>query len=186
MEVLYPHCAGLAVHKETVVACVRHMTGGAGQGSAGVSRWNAGGGGTVKRKVRTFKTTTTDLLAFGVAGVGRLHACRDGGDRGLLEAGLAHPERRRLRADPGQRGARQERAGPQDRHQRRDLAGRSAGAWPGPRQFCARRRNAGATRSAAHPQATGARAGQPRPAAAADPGRRQYQARLRRFPTSPG
>jgi hypothetical protein len=24
MEVLYPHCAGLDVHKETVVACMRH------------------------------------------------------------------------------------------------------------------------------------------------------------------
>src|SRR5947209_13965847 len=47
MEVLYPHCAGLDVHKDTVVACVRHMT-----------------SGTVKREVRTFKTTTTDLLAL--------------------------------------------------------------------------------------------------------------------------
>ena len=36
MEVLYPHCAGLDVHKETVVACMRHMV-----------------GGTVKREVRT-------------------------------------------------------------------------------------------------------------------------------------
>src|SRR6516225_3441887 len=25
MEVLYPHCAGLDVHKQTVVACARHM-----------------------------------------------------------------------------------------------------------------------------------------------------------------
>ncbi len=25
MEVLHPHCAGLDVHKETVVACVRRM-----------------------------------------------------------------------------------------------------------------------------------------------------------------
>lgn len=47
MEVLYPHCAGLDVHKETVVACVRHMA-----------------DGTVKREVRTFKTMTTDLLAL--------------------------------------------------------------------------------------------------------------------------
>jgi transposase len=39
MEVLYPQCAGLDVHKETVVACVRRMA-----------------GGTVKREVRTFKT----------------------------------------------------------------------------------------------------------------------------------
>ena len=47
MEVLYPHCAGLDVHKETVVACVRHMV-----------------GGTVKREVRTFDTITTGLLAL--------------------------------------------------------------------------------------------------------------------------
>src|SRR3974390_445034 len=47
MEVLYPHCAGLDVHKETVVACARHMM-------------NA----TVTREVRTFKTTTKELLAL--------------------------------------------------------------------------------------------------------------------------
>jgi transposase len=47
MEVLYPHCAGLDVHKDTVVACVRHMV-----------------DGTVKREVRTFKTTTKQLLAL--------------------------------------------------------------------------------------------------------------------------
>jgi len=47
MEVLYPHCAGLDVHKETVVACQRHMA-----------------NGTVKREVRTFRTTTKDLLAL--------------------------------------------------------------------------------------------------------------------------
>ena len=47
MEVLHPRCAGLDVHKDTVVACVRHMT-----------------NRTVKREVRTFKTTTTGLLAL--------------------------------------------------------------------------------------------------------------------------
>jgi transposase len=47
MEVLYPHCAGLDVHKDTVVACVRHMVDGA-----------------VKRAVRTFKITTKELLAL--------------------------------------------------------------------------------------------------------------------------
>ena len=45
MEVLNPHCAGLDIHKETVVACVRHMT-----------------EGKVTREVRTFKTTTEELL----------------------------------------------------------------------------------------------------------------------------
>src|SRR6202008_1551056 len=47
MEVLYPQCAGLDVHKETVVACVRHMAGGPG-----------------KREGRTFKTTTKELPAL--------------------------------------------------------------------------------------------------------------------------
>jgi transposase len=47
MEVLHPRCAGLDVHKDTVVACVRHMV-----------------GGTAKREVRTFDTTTTGLLAL--------------------------------------------------------------------------------------------------------------------------
>lgn len=45
MEVLHPRCAGLDVHKETVVACVR-----LGQGSS------------VGRAVRTFGTTTPQIL----------------------------------------------------------------------------------------------------------------------------
>lgn len=45
MEVLHPHCAGLDIHKETVVACVRHMS-----------------GGKVKAEVRTFATHTAALL----------------------------------------------------------------------------------------------------------------------------
>lgn len=45
MDVLYPHCAGLDVHKDTVVACVRHTR-----------------NGTVKREVRTYKATTPALL----------------------------------------------------------------------------------------------------------------------------
>jgi transposase len=47
MEVLHPHCAGLDVHKDSVVACVRHMT-----------------AGKVTNAVRTFKTTTSDLMAL--------------------------------------------------------------------------------------------------------------------------
>jgi transposase len=47
MEVLHSHCAGLDVHKDTVVACVRHAL-----------------NGTVKREVRTFSTMTKDLLAL--------------------------------------------------------------------------------------------------------------------------
>ena len=47
MEVLHPHCAGLDVHKDSVVACVRHMVDGA-----------------VKREVQSFKTTTRGLMAL--------------------------------------------------------------------------------------------------------------------------
>jgi transposase len=47
MEVLYPRCAGLDVHKETVVACARVVRGGA-----------------VEAPVRTFPTTTAGLLAL--------------------------------------------------------------------------------------------------------------------------
>ena len=47
MEVLYPHCAGLDIHKDSVTACVRHMV-----------------DGVVKREVRTFDTTTKGLLAL--------------------------------------------------------------------------------------------------------------------------
>jgi transposase len=45
MEVLYPHCAGLDVHKDMVVACLRHTLDGA-----------------IKREMRTVKTTTRALL----------------------------------------------------------------------------------------------------------------------------
>ncbi len=48
MEVMYPRCAGLDVHKETVVACVRIVE-----------------GGDVSRSVRTFATTTASLIELG-------------------------------------------------------------------------------------------------------------------------
>ena len=47
MEVLHANCAGLDVHKDTVVACSRRAI-----------------GGKVVRDVRTFKTTTSELLAL--------------------------------------------------------------------------------------------------------------------------
>ncbi len=47
MEVLHPHCAGLDVHKDMVVASVRHMV-----------------AANVEREVQTFKTTTRELLAL--------------------------------------------------------------------------------------------------------------------------
>jgi len=47
MDVLYPRCAELDVHKDTVVAGVR-----------------LAGGGAIKTEVRTFSTTTPGLLAL--------------------------------------------------------------------------------------------------------------------------
>ena len=47
MELLHPHCAGLDLHKETVVACIRHMV-----------------DSTVTTDVKTFKTTTQELMAL--------------------------------------------------------------------------------------------------------------------------
>jgi transposase len=47
MDILYPRCAGLDVHKDTVVACLRVVSGGA-----------------AKTEVRTFDTTTPGLLAL--------------------------------------------------------------------------------------------------------------------------
>ena len=45
MELLHPHCAGLDLHKETVVACIRHMV-----------------DGEVTTEVKSFQTTTQQLM----------------------------------------------------------------------------------------------------------------------------
>lgn len=47
MEVLHAHCAGLDVHKDSVVACARHMV-----------------DGKVTTAVKTFRTTTQELMAL--------------------------------------------------------------------------------------------------------------------------
>jgi transposase len=62
MEVLHPHCAGLDVHKDSVVACVRHMVKGA-----------------VTTDVRTFKTTTQELMALSdwLSAAGCTHAAME-------------------------------------------------------------------------------------------------------------
>jgi len=46
METLYPCCAGLDVHKRSVVVCVRRLT----------------GGGVVRKEVRSFGTMTQHVL----------------------------------------------------------------------------------------------------------------------------
>jgi len=47
MEVLHAHCAGLDVHKDTVVACIRHIV-----------------DGKITTAVKTFKSTTQALEHF--------------------------------------------------------------------------------------------------------------------------
>jgi transposase len=47
MDTMYPHCAGLDIHKDSVVVCVRHA------------------GGKPQEQVRTFGTTTAQLLELG-------------------------------------------------------------------------------------------------------------------------
>jgi transposase len=147
MEVLYPHCAGLDVHKDTVVACVHHMSDGA-----------------VRREVRTFKTMTSELRALSewLASEGCTHIVMEAtgvcwkpvwhilsdGDVALTLANAAH-----VRNVPGRKTDANDA-----------MAGRSAGAWAGACQLRARRRDTGAARPAAHPQATGTRARQPCPA----------------------
>ena len=63
MDTLYACCAGLDVHKATVVACVRTAT----------------AGGKVRREVRTFGTMTDDLLALAdwLAGAGVTHVAME-------------------------------------------------------------------------------------------------------------
>jgi transposase len=58
MEVLYPHCAGLDVHEDSVVVCVRHMA-----------------GSKVTTQVKTFQTTTQALMLLSewLAGEGVMH-----------------------------------------------------------------------------------------------------------------
>ena len=125
MEVIFPHCAGLDVHKQTVVACV-----------------------ALRATVRRCSSSHLRHHDLGPAGPGRLarllrrRACRHGSHRRLLEAGVARA-RRPLRADPGQRRACEKRTRPQDRCQRRDVAGGLAGPRADPCQLRAARGGAG-------------------------------------------
>lgn len=63
MEALYPCCAGLDVHKKTVVACVRCLS----------------AGGRLAKEVRTFSTMTAGILALAdwLAGKGVTHAAME-------------------------------------------------------------------------------------------------------------
>ena len=75
MEVMHERVAGLDVHKAMIVACVRLMS-----------------AGKIKRECRTFETSTASLQALLDWLAASLHPRGDGGDRGLLEASLEHPQ----------------------------------------------------------------------------------------------
>jgi len=79
MDMLHRRCAGLDVHKKTVVAAMRLAV-----------------ENKLVSEVRTFATTTAGLLALSDwLTENQLHARGDGGDGRLLAAGMARAVRRR-------------------------------------------------------------------------------------------
>ena len=78
MEVIYPRCAGLDLHKKRVVACVMHNK----------------RDGQKKQETRTFGTATGELLQL-LAWLQEwecTHVAQDE-HRSVLEAGVQHPGR---------------------------------------------------------------------------------------------
>src|ERR1700729_2943423 len=145
MDVMHERCAGLDVHKATVVAWVRTVT-----------------GDKVNRECPTFDTTTAGLLAL------LAWLTESGCDRSLLEAGMEHPQRRRLRTDAGERGPHQERPRPQDGRQRRHVDRRFDGLRPDQGELRSGRGDLGAAFAAARPQAADPRADPRHPAHSED------------------
>src|SRR3954449_6347937 len=156
VDIVHSRCAGLDVHKETVVACVRLAS-----------------GDKVSREVRTFETTTSGLLALlaWLTEMGCTHVALEAtgiywrpvwnilsdGAFELVLANAAH-----IKNVPGQRC---------------HLDRRSVGLWPDPVEF---RSGAGDPGTAlAAPQAAGPRADEPHPAGPENAGGRQHQAGLR-------
>ena len=93
MDVLHACCAGLDVHKRTVVACVRRVD----------------PAGKVVKNIKTFATMTGTSSPCRLARRPGGHVGRDGVDRHLLETGL-QPPGAAVRGRPGQRPSHQ--AGP--------------------------------------------------------------------------
>ena len=121
----------------------------------------------------------------GLADRGGLHARGDGGDRRVLEAGVARPRRRRVvHAGARQRAAHPERSGPQERPERRGLDRRPVGARADSGQLRAAGPDPGTARPDADPQATGPRdhAAHATPAEDARRREREVDARGHRHP----
>ncbi len=122
MEVLHPHCAGLMFTRRRwwpAFVTGRRQGDNRGQDLQDDHRGTAG------------------ACPTGLRPKGCTHVAMEA--TGVYWKPVWHILRRRVRAGAGQRGPRQERAGTQDRRQRRDLARRSAGPWPDPGQLRARR-----------------------------------------------
>ena len=160
MEVIHERVAGLDVHKKSVVACVRLQS-----------------SSKVRRESRTFETTTAGLEALlaWLSEMGCTHVAMEA--TGVYWKPVWNIlSDWRLRVDPGQCLAHQERAWPQDRHEGRRVDRRSAGLRPDPGELRAGSGHPGPAVAAAHAQAVRPRAD---PARAADPedlGRGQHQA----------
>ena len=162
MDVLYPNCAGLDVHKDTAVACARRVT-----------------GAKVTREVRTFKTTTGGLFALSewLSSQSITHIAMEAtgiywkpvwnilsdGDFVLMLANAAH-----VKNVPGRK------TDVNDATWLADLLAHGlirASFVP----------NTRAARTAAHAQAADARTHEPRSTSAKDARRSQHQARLGDF-----
>src|SRR5271166_3465739 len=118
--------------------------------------------------------------AVGVAGRDQDHPCGDGSDGRLLEAGLARAVPR-LQPDSRQRLAHPQRAGPQERRQRRDLDRRPSRPRADPRQFRAAAADPGPARPDPHAARADARDRPSHPADSGDAGGGQHQAGLGHF-----
>jgi hypothetical protein len=138
MEVLHPRCAGLDVHKDSVVAAIRLAA-----------------NGEPKTEIRTFATTMPGLLALSdwLSQYGCTHIAMEA--TGIYWKPvwhiLADGTFTLILTNPCQKCPR-----PQHRRGRCPLARRFAGAWFDPRQLRAGTRHSGHAWVAAHTQAVGA------------------------------
>jgi transposase len=165
MEVVHAHCAGLDVHKDTVVACVRHRT-----------------DGKVTTTIKTFNTATQELLALSdwLSAENATHIAMEAtgvywkpvwnilsdGEFELVLGNAAHiknvPGRKTgapatgLCRWGGRPGSRRQVfvAGVEDRRQGCRMACRPDGSWMSQWQLRARSDDTGDARSAQNPQAT--------------------------------
>ena len=137
MEVLYAVCCGLDVHKASVTACLR----------------SPGDGPQRRQEVRTFGTTTRELLRLAdwLTAAGCTHVAME--STGVYWRPGLQPPRGELRALPGERPAREDGAGPQDGCARQRVARPAARTRAAPPQLRAPGGAARAPRRGALPQA---------------------------------